>query len=387
MSLGVHGNLNGKVVKPAASKTKSKPTTLAGFTALAVNGPLGVAVAATSSLPTNVANQMFVKNWSITNPQGAGVQGTPSKGPFYYNAPMVKSAYFNPLALPKQPQFGYAVKPGTTGDVLSMRDLQRVITDPGREGLFHFVNQGVYNDAKKAWAVNADGSIAGGRGTIQMDRQTNTTEILANALKTAKSQKKAFDKNMYGFKFMYNPKEINMSWGAIANANPQFESMQLDTIAPMASNMLSSTITFDIILNRMEDMVVLNPNGTYSGSSPYPSWSPVNKNEKGELKKIVEMGTMYDLEYLFKALHGYAGNSNFTSSLRGQSSDPGWLPVRPVELHLGNMLRYRVRVSNLAVRHAIFNSRMVPVFSTVSFTCNRYWDGTVSKPGAAGVIK
>ena len=390
MSSGVHGNLNGKVVKPAASKTKSKPTTLAGFTALAVNGPLGVAVAATSSLPTNVANQMFVKKLSTINPQGTGVQGTPSKGPFYYNAPMVKSAYFNPLALPKQPSFTMVPNPSPSqfaDDYISRHQTKRVMSDPGREGLFHFVNEGVYNDAKKAWAVNADGSIAGGRGTIQMDRQTNTTEILANALKTAKSQKKAFDKNMYGFKFMYNPKEINMSWGAIANANPQFESMQLDTIAPMASNMLSSTITFDIILNRMEDMVVLNSNGTYNGNSPYSSWSPVNKDEKGELKKIVEMGTMYDLEYLFKALHGYAGNSNFTSSLRGQSSDPGWLPVRPVELHLGNMLRYRVRVLNLAVRHAIFNSRMVPVFSTVSFTCNRYWDGTVSKPGAAGVIK
>ena len=306
----------------------------------------------------------------------AGTTGTPSKGPFYYNAPMVSSAYFNPLSLPKAPKITSVYNP-VSGDVTTK------IVEEGKEGLFHFVDQGVYDDAKKAWAYNADGSIVGGKGTIQMDRQTNTTEILAAALQAAKKQKKKFDPNMYGFKFLYNPKEINMSWGAVANANPQFEAMQKDTIAPMASNMLSSTITFDIILNRMEDMVVLNPNGTYSGgNSPYPKWSPAKgSTETVELKKIVEMGTMYDLEYLFKSLHGYAGNSNFTSSLRGQTSDPGWLPVRPVELHLGNKLRYRVRVSNLAVRHAIFNSRMVPVFSTVSLTCNRYWDGQVSQKG------
>jgi hypothetical protein len=366
---------------PAAKTTATTASNGWSFlNTLAARGPV-VYSTSIPGLPTLVPKQpVKPKDWSfVTAGTGVGNVGTQSKGPFYYNAPMVKSAYFNPLSLPKAPSD--SLKRVRVGNEF----VNVSVHNEGREGLFHFVDQGVYNDAKKAWAVNADGSIAGGKGTIQMDRQTNTTQILAQAVQAAKKQKKTFDGNMYGFKFLYNPKEVNMSWGAVANANPQFEAMNLDTIAPISANMLSSTITFDIILNRMEDMVVLNPNGTYTGSNPYPSWSPAKgSNQTAELKKIVEMGTMYDLEYLFKSLHGYAGNSNFVSSLRGQTSDPGWLPVRPVELHLGNMLRYRVRVSNLAVRHAIFNSRMVPVFSTVSLTCNRYWDGQVS---SAGVIK
>jgi len=376
-----------KVKTPASSKATGKTVKL-DLSALALSNINSATATATMFSPaTNIAGQPYgmpakdKKLWFPQSSTGNGGPGplpksTPGKGPYYYNMPMVKSAYFNPLSIPKAAEFSYETRsiPGTP---ISWVD--KKLVNEGREGLFHFVDQGAYNDAKNAWAINSDGSIAGGKGTIQMDRETNTTQILAMATQNAKKQKKPFDGNMYGFKFLYNPKEINMTWGAVANANPMYEAMGQDTFAPIAANMLSSQITFDIILNRMEDMSVLNPDGSYKGSNPYSGWShPKENGPQQERKKIIEMGTMYDMEYLFKAMHGYAGNSNFQSSLRGQTSDPGWLPVRPVELHLGNMLRYRVRVSSLSIRHAIFNSRMVPVLSTVSFTCNRYWDGIIT---------
>ena len=88
---------------------------------------------------------------------------------------------------------------------------------------------------------------------------------------------------------------------------------------------------------------------------------------------------MYDLEYFFRTVHGFQlANGEYSTTLNGLTTDPGWLPVTPVELHLGNGLRYRVRVADLQVRHSIFNNRMVPVLSVVSFTCARYWDGTLS---------
>ena len=378
-----------KVVTPSSKSSATTPVKLNISSLTFSNVGSATATATMFSPPTNIAGQPYgmpkkdTKLWFPTSVTGNGTGGsgalpkaTPGKGPFYYNMPMVKSAYFNPLALPKAAKTVTTYNPfagGGTGSYTTK------VVEEGREGLFHFVDQGAYDDAKKAWAISPDGSVAGGKGTLQMDRETNTTQILAMAVQNAKKQKKKFDGNMYGFKFLYNPKEINMTWGAVANANPMYEAMGQDTFAPIAANMFSSTITFDIILNRMEDMLVLNPDGSYKGSNPYPGWNhPKENGPQAERKKIVEFGTMYDLEYLFKSLHGYAGNSNFQSSLRGQTSDPGWLPVRPVELHLGNKLRYRVRVSSLAVRHAIFNSRMVPVFSTVSFTCNRYWDGIIT---------
>lgn len=379
-----------KVVTPS-SKTASKTTNKLDITALTFANINNATATATAYSPaTNIVGQPYnlpkgAKPWvkpplpTIPPDNSSGgttpPKTTPGKGPFYYNMPMVKTAYFNPLSMPKADVTTYKQIPTPYGGTWTVKD--NVI--PGREGLFHFVDQGAYDDAKKAWSINADGSIAGGKGTLQMDRETNTTQVLALATKNAKSQKRKFDGNMYGFKFLYNPKEVNMTWGAVANANPMFEAMGQDTFAPIAANMLSSQITFDIILNRIEDMSVLNPDGSYKGSNPYSDWRhPKDVNPTAERKRIVEMGTMYDMEYLFKAMHGYAGNSNFQSSLRGQTSDPGWLPVRPVELHLGNMLRYRVRVSSLSIRHAIFNSRMVPVLSTVSFTCNRYWDGIIT---------
>ena len=63
----------------------------------------------------------------------------------------------------------------------------------------------------------------------------------------------------------------------------------------------------------------------------------------------------------------------------GRTNDPGWLPVRPIELHLGKKLRYRVRVVSMEVVHKIFSEQMVPVLSVVSFNCARYWDGPISK--------
>jgi hypothetical protein len=60
--------------------------------------------------------------------------------------------------------------------------------------------------------------------------------------------------------------------------------------------------------------------------------------------------------------------------------------MRPtiVELHLGNAMRYRVRVSNFAVNHIMFNNRMVPILSSVQLTCSRFNDGPESTNATTG---
>ena len=227
-------------------------------------------------------------------------------------------------------------------------------------------------DALKFWTSKENG---GGKGTIQMDRATNTLELRANAQKSSKDPKN-FDPNFYGFKFHYNPTTVNMSWSGMMGANPVYEAASLDPAVPMASSLFTGNITFDIILNRIHDLALLDENGGFKTSSnPY---EPVTISLE-DRKMIVQKGTMYDLEYLFHAMHGFMSSTNFTSSLMQKTNDPGWLPVRPVELHLGNKLRYRVRISNLEVVHKIFSEKMVPLLSVVSFSCARYWDGPVAK--------
>lgn len=267
----------------------------------------------------------------------------PATAGHVYNLPMVKGAYFSPLG----PQ-----AMSTDGKHLDL---------------------GNYTDALNSWSTAG----TGGRGAFQMDRVTNTAATLASAQKASKDPKH-FDPNFYGFKFLYNPQTVSMTWGAVMGANPQFEAQGHDPAVPIAANLLQSTISFDIILNRIEDFNYLNSNGLIPHLlNPYPT----NKTpDNSELKKVYEKGTMYDLDYLFKTMHGFDGFTNYTSSLMGQTNDPGWLPVRPVELHLGNKLRYRVRITDLSVKHSIFNERMIPMLSTVSFTCARYWDGPIGTP-------
>lgn len=48
--------------------------------------------------------------------------------------------------------------------------------------------------------------------------------------------------------------------------------------------------------------------------------------------------------------------------------------IRPtiLELHLGNRLRYPVRVNDLSIEHKIFDPRMVPIFSIVRISFGRF---------------
>lgn len=267
---------------------------------------------------------------------------TPGKGPWNFNAPLVKRADFIYTSTTKNIQLPKMIPAGTS-------------------------SQG---DAKLFWS-----DVNYGKGTIQMDRITNTVELRANAKKEAEKNGLKFDDKMYGFRFQYNPKEVTMTWGAMMGANPVYEAAGKDPSFPMTSNLMTGTIQFDIIINRIQDLALLDKNGNYIyGENPYP-WD-ISTTDR---KTIVQKGTMYDLEYLFRTMHGYAFYTNFEATLMGKTNDPGWLPVRPVELHLGNKLRYRVRIGSLEVVHRIFTEKMVPIFSVVTLSCNRYWDGPVAK--------
>lgn len=270
--------------------------------------------------------------------------------PIIYNAPLVSKSYF--------------------------RGIQTEILNG------NYVDAGNYTDAMSAWSIDPKtGQPIGGRGTIQMDRQTNTAAVVAQAQKDTKFSG-TYDPTPYGFKFLYNPQTVSMSWGAIAKTDPVYQSSGQDPFVAGTSNLVNSFIEFSILLNRIEDFNYINENGliapgNLAAKSPYPQFATKSNDPNVEFKEIYQKGTMYDLEYLFKTMHGQGAYAAYKSVLMGGvTSDPGWLPVRPIELHLGNKLRYRVRISNLSVNHTIFNSRMVPILSTVNITCARYWDGT-----------
>ena len=292
------------------------------------------------------------------------------------------SSYYTYLATKKQPS-----KPNNPGPYVynapmvfgnNFHGIQAKTIDP------QYVLPGKYDDAMTAW-TNATPS---GRGAFQMDRQTNTAEAIALAPKNTASTTVP-DTTKYGFKFLYNPNTVQMSWGSIMQTDPVFEASGKDQFIPGTSNLVSSTIDFSLVLNRIQDFALINANGLVNADrNPYGTFATKTGNPNDEFKQIYEKGTMYDLEYLFKTMHGNGAYVSYNSVLQGgTTSDPGWLPVRPIELHLGNKLRYRVRIASLSVSHTIFNARMVPILTTVNVSCARYWDGGGPTNAALGGVK
>ena len=268
---------------------------------------------------------------------------TPPIPLYTYNAPMVRSAYFRS----KGPQ---------------SETTSRGISDAGN-----------YTDAKNMYTPIKYDPITGAvlesapaaKGTIQMYR--NRYELTRYY---ESKENTDLDSTMYGFKFLYNPTEVSMGWGIAEGVNPDvIQSGDDGYIVPIGAGLNQSTVDFTLLLNRIGDMAYLDSNGRIPGAEdPYPG----NFNKLEDLKMIYKKGTMYDLEYLFRTING--PNASYQSSLNDKTADRGFLLGAQVELHLGDGLRYLVRIGSLSINHTVFNDRMVPILSNVQISCHRFYD-------------
>lgn len=215
------------------------------------------------------------------------------------------------------------------------------------------------SDAKTYWTGKKLG-----KGTIQQSRKfPYKFDADPNNPKVSTGEKKV------GFRFLYNPTEVFMNWGTASEIDVGAFMAGKLLANPITDSASASSINFSIVLNRIVDMNLINANGVVAEKSYLTSNGSISA---AHAKGIYNKGTMYDLEYLFKAVNGFG--SGYVNSLGLETSDPGWMNSFPVELHLGNTLRYLVRITNLEVNHKIFDPRMVPVFSIVNIVCKRLPD-------------
>ena len=262
----------------------------------------------------------------------------PSPLVYYYNAPLISTAYFK----------GTGYSDGMTPQQYSSKS---VVSDPGLQ-----------LNAMELWNGTNDGS----KGIIQMD----STNVMNTSMYN-QSKDQTNDGNLYGFKFLYNPKEVNMTWAVAEGMNWEGIQAGLDPGTAPTAALNNSTISFQLLLNRVQDMGYLNKNGLKSNTTnPYPLFNARTNDPNDEFKEIYKKGTMYDLEYLFRTISGL--NNTFNSAFNDLTADRGWLYGFAVELHLGNKMRYKVRISSLDVNHAMFDDRMVPILSYVNITCARF---------------
>jgi hypothetical protein len=263
---------------------------------------------------------------------------------YKYNIPLIKNA-----------QFGGG---GANGLSLALQDThgQTLMPSKIKDGLAAFNNYG------------------NSKGVIQMSAETAYYLGKEQGKKGYKGKKSV----PYGFKFHYNPNSIGMSYGTMTDMSPELLMSGRDKINPIVPPGTGG-FGFELMLNRLEDLSYIE----FDGSLKQPNGETADLKTKSialwgqevgqdTLKELWQKGTMYDLDFLFRALHG--GQGDYVSSLRGKTSDQGWLNGAAVEFHLGSNLRYLGRITSIDITHGVFNSRMVPLISYVSIKAARFYD-------------
>lgn len=292
---------------------------------------------------TDITNQ--TSGGLLTTGDNSGTNGeNASGGPstikkYYYNAPAAKSIYFS----------------SSSGN-----SLQTSLTKSQKAVPAEMLN--ALTDAFK--------TPNGNRGAIQM--YSETSKYLAQRLKP-KNKKEVVDTNPYGFRFHYNPTSISLTYGSMDKMSPELMRDEMQVFNPVTPINVGG-VSFELYLNRIDDLSFIQSNGTLSlGGTTFGSTDIYPEEvDAAQLKQIYRKGTMYDLEYLFRALHG--GQNDYQSIMRGKTSDIGWIARVPVELHLGDGLRYLVSLNSIGVNHVLFNDRMVPMLTVVTIQGSRFFD-------------
>jgi hypothetical protein len=196
----------------------------------------------------------------------------------------------------------------------------------------------------------------------------------------------------YGFRFHYNPQFVQQSYGSITGISPELIESGKDKSNMITTPASSSSLSITLYLNRIEDMnalakygvkkttlenngKLLTSIGQINSDADSLKWYPEVVSAE-DRKLIKDFGTMYDLDFLFKAINGDMGG--YKSPLRGvKTGDVGWLNGIAVEVHMGRKLRYLARVTNISVNHVQFTENMVPTLTTVVLTMARFHDAMV----------
>lgn len=263
-----------------------------------------------------------------------------------FNAPMVKSAYFHNNSIVDRALLSQAVEP-----MLASKMIETLSTFGDGD-----TNRGFIVPNKKAREA-------------ALSRQSDKEKAITGGFKVP-----------YGFRFHYNPQTIDQTIGTLQGISPELMMSGKDQANMITAPTQSSTISFQLWLNRIEDMNALANVVHVERSAPlitdadstnyYPE--VVTQADREFIKNF---GTMYDLEFLFKAVNGEMGG--YTSPMRGvKTADVGWLNGMAVEMHLGRKLRYLARIINISVKHILFTENMVPTLSVVTISAHRFHDTT-----------
>ena len=210
------------------------------------------------------------------------------------------------------------------------------------------------------------------RGRIFQDAVT------AKVMNIEKISKKTKTGNalQWGFRFMYNPEMI--TYENSDNSGVDWTYGSRDKSILLAG---SQTFSFDLLLNRIPDMSYLKVmTAPWTGSNtPATRQASIQTSYGRELEEyekqgILQRGTEYDIEFLYRVLTGDPlPNSLLLEKGSTQlTADIGYTTKVPVWLFLNENMRLFGSVSSISVTHRIFDQNMVPMLTRLSIGFTRY---------------
>lgn len=295
------------------------------------------------------------------SPDDVKIPGFGKKRKTFWNAPLI--SYAAGSYIPVGNEFSADLTaPGGRGDILGSGKYPQRIT---RKGFF------------RQYIVNPNDWRAGD--------YTSTDDEGSDGSETGASSADAMVEpgKRYAFRFHYNPATINFSVGYNAEVNPALIISSKTRAMPITTPEGGGpSLGLELYLNRIQDISMIRKKGKEYVISNTMANAYTKNVTREDLEQIATKGTMYDIEQLLLVCLG----RKFDTEFRQVTSDIGFIFGVPLECHLSQKMRYRGRISSIQYTHTSFTPDMIPMFTTLNVTFDRYPDaktfgGSSEKPG------
>ncbi len=237
---------------------------------------------------------------------------------------------------------------------------------------FHGLRRGriwYWNTSGDITQINSSGEVVSAKDAVK------GTSVVGGSEMNLEDRK-------YGFQFLWNPESISSNVARNMDITPSAaDSLRVVTgVFPG-----QETVSLNLLLDRTNDFACIkhtsksaNPNwATYSKyyANQYPN--ALKQSIPTELEKLMEQGTLYDLEYLFRAVNGSGfvgpdGKPGLYTNLLGRvTANIGYLQPTLLGIELGptkDSLSYVGWISNLSMTHTKFTETMIPLQTQVSIS-------------------
>lgn len=195
------------------------------------------------------------------------------------------------------------------------------------------------------------------------------------------------DDTKWGFQFLWNPDRI----GNALSRNVNFTPNPADKTAKFYGLFTAmEAVSFTITINRINDfacikgMVNIPSASSYAASQQIPKQAPVGSLEpfytngypgvkqdiNSQISDLMRMGTMADIEYIYKMINGSGmGGKQWSNALGRVTADIGMLSPTVVGVQFGpnkDSLSYVGYIDRLVVSHQMFTEDMIPILSEVN---------------------